>query len=124
MDQWNFQPPTPSSLGDHDVPNALVWIDKYTQIPRILAPILAALEGLDEVVASAPGTADYIGAIYGDVEACRKAILRDFFRHAFDGSGQTLAAAASSSHLDAARPRRWHCCASRKVLESCGRCES
>jgi hypothetical protein len=31
--------------------------------------------------------AAYVQATFGGVEPCRKAILLDFFRHAFDGSG-------------------------------------
>lgn len=50
-------------LGDNDVPNALVWIDKYTQIPRILAPISQALEGLDDVTASTPGVREYVALL-------------------------------------------------------------
>lgn len=48
-------------LGDNDVPNALAWIDKYTQIPRILVPILEAVASIDELVAgpnAAPGVAE------------------------------------------------------------------
>ena len=74
-------------LGDNDVPNALVWIDKYSQIPRILAPVVSVVENLDEVVESTPGLPEYVKGVFGSVEACRKIILTDFFRHAFDGSG-------------------------------------
>ena len=73
-------------LGDNDVPNALVWIDKYTQIPRILEPLLACIDGLERL-ADAPGMLAYIEGGWGDVRSLRKAILGDFFRHAFDGSG-------------------------------------
>ena len=74
-------------LGDNDVPNALVWIDKYTQIPRILSPVLRALADMDDLVTSTPGLPDYVESAFGSVELCKMAILTDFFRHAFDGSG-------------------------------------
>jgi len=73
-------------LGDNDVPNALVWIDKYTQIPRILTPLLSTIDALDALDA-APGVGAYVQTAFGSAQACRRAILADFFKHAFDGSG-------------------------------------
>ena len=73
-------------LGDNDVPNALVWIDKYTQIPRMLSPILAVIDAIEPLVASAPGVAGYVKAVFGSAAGARKAILADFFRHAFGAS--------------------------------------
>ena len=63
-----------------------MFIDKYTQIPRILGPLvhtLDALEGLD----SDPDLKTYVDESFGGVAALRKTILQDFFKHAFDGSG-------------------------------------
>ena len=139
-------------LGDNDTPNAMVWMDKYTQVPlvcalyvhyictctctcahtwhymdgrapcrcrilasphtspaspispdlpprpfisphlpasqvpRILTPLIAAVRGLDNMEAT-PGLSDYVHARFGSAEECRKLMLADFFRHAFDGSG-------------------------------------
>lgn len=74
-------------LGDNDVPNALAWIDKYTQIPRILGPVAQTVDALDELAANEPGVEAYIKACFGSVNECKRTILADFFKHAFDGSG-------------------------------------
>ena len=73
-------------LGDHNVPNALLFIDKYAQVPRILNPLVLVLDDLPRLVKD-PALKKYVDAEFGGVEACRREILADFFRHAFDGSG-------------------------------------
>jgi len=73
-------------LGDHNVPNALIFIDKYTQVPRILVPIITAIEHIDKLKKDECSSA-YINAAFGGPEEAKKAILVDFFRHGFDGSG-------------------------------------
>ncbi|GIL49858.1 hypothetical protein Vafri_6156 [Volvox africanus] len=73
-------------LGDHNVPNALMFIDKYTQVPRILNPVVSVLEELPKLYRDSNLRA-YIDSSFGGVEQCRKAIIVDFCRHAFDGSG-------------------------------------
>jgi len=74
-------------LGDRDVPNALVFIDKYTQVPRILAPIVQTLDKLPEVYQSSPATKALIDKEFNNLDTLRMLILQDFFRHGFDGSG-------------------------------------
>lgn len=74
-------------LGDRDVPNALVFIDKYTQVPRILGPIVRTLDRLPEVYNSSPAIRTYIDKEFGGVEVVTMMILQDFFKHGFDGSG-------------------------------------
>eukprot|EP00798_Chlamydomonas_sp_ICE-L_P010312 gene10312-8243_t len=73
-------------LGDHNVPNAFHFIDKYTQVPRILNPTVLVLEELPNLYKDV-NLAKYIDDTFGGVEQCRKSILVDFCRHAFDGSG-------------------------------------
>ncbi|KAJ7639277.1 hypothetical protein FB45DRAFT_1134564 [Roridomyces roridus] len=73
-------------MGDHNVPNSLLFIDKYTQIYRILLPIcntLSQIEGL----AAKPAIRSYIDDEFGSPDNLRREILGDFFRHGFDGSG-------------------------------------
>ena len=73
-------------LGDHNVPNALMFIDKYTQVPRILNPLVLVIEGIDGLVKK-PDLRKYVEDGWGSADALKKTILCDFFRHAFDGSG-------------------------------------
>ncbi|CAD7946561.1 unnamed protein product [Amoebophrya sp. A120] len=81
-------------LGDRDVPNALVFIDKYVQVPRILGPLVKVIEKLPILYQQGVGdeeedkqkVREFIDK-FGGVESAQKLILRDFFRHGFDGSG-------------------------------------
>jgi hypothetical protein len=73
-------------LGDRDVPNALIFIDKYTQIPRFLSPIVSFLQGLPDLCQDERIDA-YVKERFGSPEKLKLAMLGDFFKHAFDGSG-------------------------------------
>ncbi|KAG9099250.1 hypothetical protein FRC06_005470 [Ceratobasidium sp. 370] len=73
-------------IGDHDVPNALFFIDKYCQIYRILLPIT-------HILAQIPAQGkvqEYATHKFGSAESAIREILADFFKHAFDGSGADL----------------------------------
>jgi hypothetical protein len=91
-------------LGDRDVPNgesclsrpfphltpllspALIFIDKYTQVPRILAPIVQCIEQLPHLVDDS-AFHRYVTEEWGSINGLRMQILSDFFKHGFDGSG-------------------------------------
>jgi len=73
-------------LGDNNVPNAFMFIDKYTQVPRILIPIVSTLEAIDNL-GKDDRTRIFIEDTFGGVQTLKMDILTDFFKHAFDGSG-------------------------------------
>jgi hypothetical protein len=72
-------------LGDHNVPNALIFIDKYTQIYRILLPMVSTVSKIDSLNSAPLGR--YIDDAFQSHEHAKKTILCDFFKHGFDGSG-------------------------------------
>lgn len=64
----------------------MVFIDKYTQIPRFLTPIVQFIHGLpdlcsDEVIC------EYVTSEFGSIQQLKLAVLADYFKHGFDGSG-------------------------------------
>jgi len=91
-------------LGDRDVPNALIFIDKYNQVPRILTPIVICLKRLEELAPDSELKA-YVDDVYGGIEAAQMQILSDFFKHGFDGSGDD-----GGSCVDGRLTSAWNWC--------------
>lgn len=73
-------------LGDHNVPNALTFIDKYLQVPRILNPINNVIQSLPPLRKD-PFIMGYIESAFGSLDELIVEFLGDFYKHAFDGSG-------------------------------------
>ncbi|GAV55602.1 hypothetical protein ZYGR_0AV02340 [Zygosaccharomyces rouxii] len=74
-------------LGDDAVPNALFFLDKYTQVPTILIPFDQTLLKINELVDNDEFLLEYVNKEYGSVEDLKLTILQDAFAHMFDGSG-------------------------------------
>ena len=74
-------------LGDRDVPNALVFIDKYTQIPRFLIPIVDFVDGIQDMCDNDEGFKNYVYTQFGSERKLKMSVLSDYFKHGFDGSG-------------------------------------
>ena len=53
------------------VPNALHFIDKYNQVPRILNPMVLAIEGIDRI-AKDPFIFKYIEDAFGGIDTLKK----------------------------------------------------
>jgi hypothetical protein len=115
-------------MGDHNVPNALMFIgkprrrlkivpiadhvhaDKYSQIYRILLPICNTLAQLPTLYGT-PALRAYIDAEFGSLDALYLDILGDFFRHGFDGSGADNFYDAGSC-IDGRLTSAWNWCSS------------
>ena len=95
-------------LGDTNVPNALMFIDKYNQVSRILNPIDQCLTHIDLHMKNT-GLARYINKTWGGPHQAKRAILQDFFRYGFDGSGADNFFEAGSC-IDGRLTSAWNWC--------------
>ncbi|KAI0787179.1 hypothetical protein BC629DRAFT_1735323 [Irpex lacteus] len=97
-------------MGDHNVPNALMFIDKYSQIYRILLPICNTISHIPSLM-DKPALRSYIEDEFGSEEGLCREILGDFFRHGFDGSGADNFFDAGSC-IDGRLTSAWNWCSS------------
>eukprot|EP01129_Flabellula_baltica_P010423 TRINITY_DN4401_c0_g1_i1.p1 TRINITY_DN4401_c0_g1~~TRINITY_DN4401_c0_g1_i1.p1 ORF type:complete len:463 (+),score=77.49 TRINITY_DN4401_c0_g1_i1:2-1390(+) len=96
-------------LGDHDVPNAFMFIDKYNQVPRILNPIVNVLREIDHINETNPELSQYFTEKWKGAENLKLTILKDFFQHGFDGSGANNYYDAGSC-IDGRLTSAWNWC--------------
>ncbi|CAI5700597.1 hypothetical protein KXD40_003650 [Peronospora effusa] len=95
-------------LGDKNVPNALMFIDKYTQVGHILRPIVKAIDSIESMCES-PKIRGYVDTTFGGARTLKHTILADFFREAFDGSGADNFFEAGSC-IDGRLTSAWNWC--------------
>ena len=81
-----------------------MFIDKYCQIPHILTPVASCIDKLPTLVDDQAFHA-YVTQEWSSVEGLRKQILSDFFKHAFDGSGDD-----GGSCIDGRLTSAWNWC--------------
>ena len=101
-------------LGDRDVPNALTFIDKYTQVPRILGPFVQMMEQMQLIAKENVEIKRWLDDSFDGVVFVMKRILRDFFRHGFDGSGDD-----GGSCVDGRLTSSWNWCSRLEKKEYC-----
>lgn len=65
---------SPSRMINKIVPNALHFIDKYNQVPRILNPMVLAIEGIDRI-AKDPFIYKYIDDAFGGIDTLKKSTI-------------------------------------------------
>lgn len=100
-------------IGDEQVPNALFFIDKYTQVPKILSPIVLTVKHVQNMPADGVWKIPhkYVLDTYGSLEEAKNVIMLDFFKRAFDGSGADNFFDAGSC-IDGRLTSAWQWCAS------------
>ncbi|KAG3035404.1 hypothetical protein JG687_00009660 [Phytophthora cactorum] len=96
-------------LGDKNVPNALMFIDKYTQVGHILRPIVKAIDSIESICESSKAIQGYVDTTFGGAPKLKRTILADFFREAFDGSGADNFFEAGSC-IDGRLTSAWNWC--------------
>ena len=67
-------------LGDNNVPNTLMFIDKYTQVPRILGPLIKTLDNLEQACSNNEGLNRYMLA-YGGIDKAKKVCIYYYYMH-------------------------------------------
>ncbi|EDR24355.1 hypothetical protein, conserved [Entamoeba dispar SAW760] len=88
-------------MGDQDVPNCLFFIDKYSQVPWIVAPIVKTTT---RIIKDNNKRLDNLFTQYTR-EQWSTLIYRDFFQHGFDGSGSD-----GGSCIDGRLTSAWNWC--------------
>lgn len=96
-------------IADANVPNGYTFLIKYTHVQELLMPVINVISGLSSLAQKDARVNNLIADAWEDVDGAKRAILRDFFRHAFDGSGADSFFSAGSS-IDGRMTSAWNWC--------------